>query len=37
LLGLQPPSEAIGDLQALAGPLPIDRYELQARFLEHLP
>ena len=37
LLGLQPPSEAIGDLQALAGPLPIDRYELQASFLEHLP
>ena len=37
LLDLQPPSEAIGDLQALAGPLPIDRSELQASLLEHLP
>tara|TARA_B100000586_G_scaffold154608_1_gene112506 strand:+ start:774 stop:1055 length:282 start_codon:yes stop_codon:yes gene_type:complete len=37
LLDLQPPADAISDLQAVAGPLPIDRPELQASLLEHLP
>ena len=37
LLGLQPSSDAIRDLQALAGPLPIAESELQASLLEHLP
>ena len=37
LLDLQPPADAISDLQAVAGPLPIDRPVLQASLLEHLP
>ena len=36
-LDLRPPEQAVGDLEALAGPLPIDSAELQVNLLEQLP